>query len=96
LKRDASGRPYKMFSTVQDITDRRWAEETLQRTQLYLCEGQRLAHMGSWAFDAAGFEYWSSELFQVHGLVPSGKPPTVEVYLDLVHPRRSGVHGTRN
>jgi len=86
LKRDASGRPYQMFGTVQDITDRKRAEEALQRTQLYLSEGQRLAHMGSWAFNAAGFEYWSSELFQVHGLDPSGKPPTIESYLDLVHP----------
>jgi len=86
LKRDASGRPYQMFGTVQDITDRKRTEEVLQRTQLYLSEGQRLAHMGSWAFNAAGFEYWSSELFQVHGLDPSSKPPTVEGYLDLVHP----------
>ena len=86
LKRDVSGRPYQMFGTVQDITDRKRAEEALQRTQLYLSEGQRLAHMGSWAFNAAGFEYWSSELFQVHGLDPSGKPPTIESYLDLVHP----------
>jgi PAS domain S-box-containing protein len=51
-----------------------------------LSEGQRLAHMGSWAFNAAGFEYWSSELFRIHGLEPSGKPPTVEEYLALVHP----------
>src|SRR5216684_3819557 len=86
LKRDASGQPYQMFGTVQDITDRKRTEEALQRTQLYLSEGQRLAHMGSWAFNAAGFEYWSSELFQVHGLDPSGKPPTIESYLDLVHP----------
>src|SRR5258708_20541784 len=46
LKRDASGRPDQMFGTVQDITDRKRSEEALQRTQLYLSEGQRLAHMG--------------------------------------------------
>jgi PAS domain S-box-containing protein len=86
VKRDASGRAYEMFGTVQDITDRKRAEEALKRSQLYLSEGQRLAHMGSWAFNAAGFDYWSSELFQVHGLDPRGKPPTVEEYLDLVHP----------
>jgi len=86
VKRDASGRAYEMFGTVQDITDRKRAEEALKRSQLYLNEGQRLAHMGSWAFNAAGFDYWSSELFQVHGLDPRGKPPTVEEYLDLVHP----------
>ena len=42
--------------------------------------------MGSWAFNAAGFDYWSSELFHIHGLDPTGKPPTLEGYLDLVHP----------
>jgi PAS domain S-box-containing protein len=86
LKKDASGRPCQMFGTVQDITDRKRAEEALQRSQFYLSEGQRIAHTGSWAFNAAGFDYWSSELFRVHGLDPSGKPPTVEEYLDLVHP----------
>src|SRR5882762_10110862 len=86
VQRDASGRPYRMFGTVQDITDRKRAEEALRRSQFYINEGQRVAHMGSWAFNTAGFEYWSSELFRVHGLDPSGKPPTVEGYLDLVHP----------
>jgi PAS domain S-box-containing protein len=62
-----------------DIEERKQAE-------FYLAEGQRLAHMGSWAFKAAGFDFWSSELFQIHGLDPSGKPPTVEEYLALVHP----------
>jgi PAS domain S-box-containing protein len=86
VKRDASGRAYELFGTCQDITDRKLAEQALQRSEFYLNEGQRLAHMGSWAFNVAGFDYWSSELFEVHGLDPHGKPPTIEGYLDLVHP----------
>ena len=66
-----------VFST--DIEERKQAE-------FYLAEGQRLAHIGSWAFNAAGFDYWSSELFQIHGLDPRGKAPTKEEYLALVHP----------
>ncbi len=62
-----------------DIEERKQAE-------FYLAEGQRLAHIGSWAFTPAGFEYWSSELFQIHGLNPRGKAPTKEEYLALVHP----------
>src|SRR6202040_175793 len=31
LKKDSSGRPYQMFGTTQDITDRKRAEEALQR-----------------------------------------------------------------
>jgi PAS domain S-box-containing protein len=86
LKGDESGRPYRMFGTVQDITDRQRAEEALQQIQFYLAEGQRLAHIGSWAFNTAGFDYWSWELFQIHGLDPRGKPPTAEEYLTVVHP----------
>jgi PAS domain S-box-containing protein len=54
--------------------------------ELYLAEGQRLAHTGSWAFSAGGFEYWSAELFRIHGLEPSGQAPTVAEYMALVHP----------
>ena len=61
-----------------DIEDRK-------QTEFYLGEGQRLAHMGSWAFNAAGFDYWSPELFRIHGLDPGGNPPTVEEYLAIVH-----------
>jgi PAS domain S-box-containing protein len=86
VKRDASGSLCQMFGTVQDITDRKRVEEALQRSQFYLAEGQRLAHIGSWAFNTAGFDYWSSELFQIHGLDPRGKPPTTEEYLTVVHP----------
>jgi PAS domain S-box-containing protein len=86
VKTDGSGRPCKMFGTVQDITDRKRAEEALQRSQFYISEGQRVAHMGSWAFNAAGFEYWSPELLRIHGLDPSATVPTVGEYLALVHP----------
>jgi formate hydrogenlyase transcriptional activator len=60
--------------------------EERKQAELYLAEGQRLARMGSWAFSAAGFQYWSSELFRIHGLEPDGKPPTVAEYVALVHP----------
>ena len=84
--RDQHGKIERWYGTLTDIEDRKRAEEALQRSQFYISEGQRVAHMGSWAFNAAGFEYWSSELFRIYGLDPSGKPPTIEEYLALVHP----------
>jgi|GEM_PF-2542436 len=83
---DGSGNLDEFVGTVIDITERKRAEEALQRSQFYISEGQRVAHIGSWAFNPDGFEYWSSELFRIYGLDPSGKPPTVEEYLALVHP----------
>jgi PAS domain S-box-containing protein len=79
--RDGSGQIVKWYGSSIDIEARKRAEEQLrrssqelQRSEFYLAEGQRLAHMGSWAFDPAGFDYWSPELFRMHGLDPAPKP----------------------
>jgi len=92
--RDANGNIVKWYGSSLDIEERKAAEEQLrrnaeelQRSESYLAEGQRLAHMGSWAFDPDGFYYWSPELFRMHGLDPASKPPSVQEYLDCVHPQ---------
>jgi PAS domain S-box-containing protein len=92
--RDANGNIVKWYGSSLDIEERKTAEEQirrnareLQRSEFYLAEGQRLAHMGSWAFDPDGFYYWSPELFRMHGLDPASKPPGVQEYLDCVHPQ---------
>jgi PAS domain S-box-containing protein len=85
--RDGAGKIVKWHGSSIDIEDRKRAEERLQRTEFYLAEGQRLAHTGSWAFDPAGFDYWSPELFRIHGLDPTRKPPAVQEYLDCLHPQ---------
>jgi PAS domain S-box-containing protein len=83
----ASGKLVEIFATQTDVTERKRAEQALQRSQFYLSEGQRLAHMGSWALNPTGFfDHWSHELFQVYGLDPQRGPPTVDQYLATVHP----------
>jgi PAS domain S-box-containing protein len=85
---DGSGNLDEFVGTVIDVTDRKHAEEALQKSQLYLSEGQRLAHMGSWAFNPSGFfEYWSQELFEIYGLDSQKGAPTLAQYLDIVHPQ---------
>jgi len=92
--RDANGNIVKWYGSSLDIEERKTAEEQfrrnaqeLQRSEFYLAEGQRLAHMGSWAFDPDGFHYWSPELFRMHGLDPASRPPSIQEYLDCVHPQ---------
>ena len=77
--RNEAGTILKWLGVLTDIEERKQVE-------VYLTDAQRLSHTGSWTFHDAGFEYWSSELFRIHGLDPSGTPPTTEEYLRLVHP----------
>src|SRR5277367_3113344 len=92
--RDERGNIIKWYGSTLDIEERKTAEaqlrrntDALQRSEIYLAEGQRLGHMGSWAFDPDGFSYWSPELFRMHGLQPAGQAPSVQEYLGLVHPQ---------
>jgi PAS domain S-box-containing protein len=86
VKRDASGRPYLMFGTVQDVTERRRADEALRQTQVLLSEGQRLAHMGSWASNGGEERYWSDGLFKLLDFDARDGPPSLEQRLARVHP----------
>ena len=86
--RDEDGKIVKWYGVTTDIEDRKRAEESLQRSQFYINEGQRVAHMGSWAFDPSGFfEHWSQELFKIYGLDPQKGAPTLEEYLATMHPQ---------
>jgi PAS domain S-box-containing protein len=86
--RDQHKKIVKWYGTLTDIEDRRRAEEGLQRSQFYINEGQRLAQMGSWAFNPLGFfDYWSDELFQIYGLDSKKGAPTLDQYLATLHPQ---------
>jgi PAS domain S-box-containing protein len=77
--RDDDGRIRRWYVASTDI-------EELKQAEFYLKEGQRLAHTGSWALDATGFTHWSSQLFEIYGLDPAGKPPSIPEFIALVQP----------
>jgi PAS domain S-box-containing protein len=91
---DEHGKIIKWYGSSIDIEERKRSEQQLcrsaqelQKSEFYLAEGQRLARMGSWAFDSAGFDYWSPELFRIYGLDPARQAPGIQEYLDLIHPQ---------
>ena len=66
-----------------------FAEKTqeLERSEFYLREGERLAHMGSWSFRPDGvFDYWSPETFSIFGFDPRNGSPTLKEWLSLRPP----------
>jgi PAS domain S-box-containing protein len=82
-----SGAIVKWYGSSIDVEDRRRADDALRRSEFYLAEGQRIAHVGSWAFSSDGFDYWSPELFRMYGFDPASKAPGVQEYLDCIHPQ---------
>src|ERR1700730_4819016 len=94
VKRDASGLAYELFGTSQDITDRKLAEQALRQTQFYLSEGERLAHMGSWASRDLGIRwsddldiYWSDEVYNIFGFDPKNGTPKLQQFFSAIHPQ---------
>src|SRR2546426_152304 len=61
--------------------------KNLERSEFYLREGERLAHMGSWSLRTDGiFDYWSPETFVLFGFDPSEGIPTLPKWLTVLHP----------
>jgi PAS domain S-box-containing protein len=78
----------EFIGAVTDITERKRAEEALQRSESNLAEAQRLTHTGSWAWRVAGREalHLSEEWYRVYGFDPEHGMPAWEERLQRVHP----------
>jgi PAS domain S-box-containing protein len=71
---------------VQDITERKRAEQELRRSEAHLAEGQRLSKMGSWTWNiSTGELFWSAEQFRIFNLDPEKGAPPLAAALQLVH-----------
>jgi PAS domain S-box-containing protein len=64
------------------------AAESLRRSEGYLAEAQRLAHMGSWVWRVEGriVLHLSDEWYRIYGFDPEKGPPNWEERLQCVHP----------
>ncbi len=72
---------------VSDITEIHEAHEALARSERFLAQAQRLAHIGSFVWDfVTGEVAYSDELFHLFGYEPGAFVPTAETFADAVHP----------
>jgi len=72
---------------LDDVTEARSAEQALRRSEAMLNRAERLAHLGSWAFDPrSGKMIWSAEVAHIFGLEEQTESGNLETLLRLVHP----------
>jgi PAS domain S-box-containing protein len=84
----SSGELIQVVGTMVDVTERRRTEESLRRSESYLAQAQRLAHIGSWAweFPKRNALYISEEWYRIYGFDPNDGMPSWEQRLQRVHP----------
>jgi signal transduction histidine kinase len=70
-----------------ETTERKQAEERYRRSQVYLADGERLSHTGSWAWNVSSQElsFWSRGISRIVDLDPNMRPSWGRL-LALVHP----------
>ena len=71
----------------REIIERKSAEENLRRSKAFLTEGQRISHTGSWSWNvSSGKVTWSDEHFRIFGFDPEKTEPSLQLFLETVHP----------
>jgi len=72
---------------LEEIAERKRAEEKMRRSEQGLIETQRIAQLGSWEFDVAGQEIkWSAETFRIAGFDEVRANLTLDEYTATIHP----------
>ena len=83
---DDDGSRMGWLHRVTPYTERKEVHEALVEREQQLATAQRIAHIGSWAWDvAADRVQWSDEMCRIFGVHP-GTTPDFETYLWLLHP----------
>lgn len=81
----SAGTPRFLMAIVEDISDRKGAEDKLRRSEGFLAEGQRLSRTGSFSWCAETGEItWSEEVYRIFDF-PQGAPLTLALITDRVH-----------
>ncbi|HVR23825.1 MAG TPA: sigma 54-interacting transcriptional regulator [Candidatus Polarisedimenticolia bacterium] len=97
--------PRFIMALSEDITQRKGAEEALQRSEAYLAEAQKLTQTGSWAAQVSLKEnlnwpenvnwsnvYWSKEMYRIFGFDSDPTPPSRMEVVRRLHPEDAPSH----
>ncbi len=81
------GRPAAVLEISTDITAQKAMEAMLRDREASSETAQRIAHLGSFDWDfVTNVVHWSDELFRLFGLTPGEVVPSLETFMQAVHP----------
>jgi len=84
---DEQGAVVGVFGVSRDITESKQAADALRRSQDQLAQAQQIAGVGSWDWEiASGAVTLSDELQRIYLDDPHILQPTLEGFLEVVHP----------
>ncbi|HEY9832135.1 MAG TPA: PAS domain S-box protein [Stenomitos sp.] len=87
LVRDEFDQPLYFIAQIQDISDRKQAEQSLHKSESLLKQAQSIAHIGNWEYDVnAQKSTWSEEIFRIFGLDSTESEPNYSGVMQLFHP----------
>jgi len=87
LVQDDSGEPDYVVSILEDITERKEAEENLRTSEKRLKEAQALSKIGCWELDLVSNQlYWSDEIYSIFDVDPSQFKASYEAFVETIHP----------
>ena len=77
----------KAITILRDLTEHQKTEQTLRESKERLELAQHVANLGSWEFNVKkGEALWSKQLYEMFGLNPETKTPSIVEYQKLIHP----------
>ncbi len=82
----------RIWSIVQDISERKRSENALEDSRRRLLEAQQLAHIGNWEADlVSGEVQWSDIIYDIFGLDKASVEPSVALFWQAIHPADLGL-----
>jgi len=85
--RDGRGEPSYYITHVEDITERRQAEEAVRQSEARLSEATRIAHLGTWDWNLLDHSTINNdEETRIIGFESNGNPDAYRDFLNVLHP----------
>jgi PAS domain S-box-containing protein len=83
----ADGQLDGMVAALEDVTERKRAEEELRQSEARLRDAQRLALLGNWEEDLVNHSLiWSEQVFRIFEFDSSEFDPSVRFFQSRIHP----------